>query len=1126
MKLKTFQTTFLSALALSFTAYAAITGLEPNRVSSHSKPMSASGIQADCASESTSNSVSVSAKILKAPAIAAPKTMAELISRNYVLYWIPNRKDTYQQGGGVNFLQVENTDSVMISWFYYDNAWKGKVNFENGTIEVPAQYVKTIVSSEVEHQVWFMPRVNNAFTPDPSQKVIFTFNEDGSLTADKGWGFMWYDTPGTGYTWTYEGANTRIYTANGSMSGTRVNSTTKDTLPYNYPVYATQDGNVLSVLNFADNGCSANFLLSTDSTITVPRQVQVQTTNVDYEMAGNVTVDEQDRISWNWSYKALSAKPNGFKLGPWSLIGYHKTTGGMYWYGLYNYADFTFDFDIDYSAKVFDGAGTSSNPYIISNATDLNNFISFAEKGFATGLYFKQTSDINLGNQALTTPLISKEFNGTYDGGGFSLSGLNLTSSDTYKGIFSTIGEGGTIKNLTLEGEATFSKTYNAPLAGSLYGTLENVTSKMTITTGATYTGGLVGYAYAGSSLKNCEFAGTMNLNNNYAGGLAAYAANATFENCGFTGKLLNAKGVSTAINYVGGLVAYSYPSSYIKCYSNGTMSADSLSTYRAGLVAYGYAQTTETGVYGKMEFKGCTNRTNVKGKGYMGGIVGYCVLPACITATNYKFRSSAELDSCVNYGEIYTTANGTYTGGIVGTYGNPSVISNCQNYGTIKGWKGNYVGGIAGATSSTAANDSINSKIINCQNYGELIDVDNSDANALYNAGGILGQSATSNKVINCQNYADIKATYNTGGIVGYLTGINAEVTGCTNYGKIDIQGPCGGGIVALGSSYSQTISDNVNFGEVSTSATTPGTTTSFTAANKNGGRMGGIVGNGYGMIRNNLNTAPVTGASLVGGVAGNTNKGTSSNFGTKVFCNLNTGKVLCRYIKDDKEVQGTDSVGAISGGSLNNPLYWVAEYNAQDSNYYTPNVVADLGELSEEYLANHMGTQIKESELINSVKLGEAWSCYDKYCYPVPTAVNSGDAAKVWAAQVVPEEGDVLPRITGPFNVGAPQGLVWTSTNSGLTFNGTNATWSNDAVKEDVTITATCGEYSKSITLQVDKISSVEDLETESEIITERWLNTAGQTISKPTSKDGQVYILIRVNKTGKMETIKVLN
>ncbi len=1119
MKLKSLQSILVGASVVSFTAFGAINLLPPQ---SGSMPELAEKEIAVASSESgVLNAPSVG--ITRGASVTPPKTMAELTSREYVLTFTSDRSGFGRSGEAVHFTQVANTDSVQISWFYYDNPWKGKVDFEKGEIVVPAQYYTT----NEDHQVWFLPYDGKTWTT--TGDVVFKFNEDGSMTPDKGWGFMWYDKTTTGYNWCKTAANTQLLVPNGTMECEKVETVenVSKNVKYTYPIVGSQKDNILTILNFADNGNYATFIVNSDATISVPKQLEIHTSNVDYYMAGNVSVDEKNNISWDWSYNAQSTTANGFKLGPWSLIGYHNTTGGLYWYGLYNYADIKLDFDINYKATPFEGNGTAKSPYLIKNAADLTKFIEYVNQNNIQGMSFKQTADINLGGMELTLPVISREFNNTYDGGNFSLKGLNLVSGTTeYAGLFATLGADGVLENLTLEGKATLNQKYSSPLIGKNYGTLNNITSKMEISAQAQYCGGLAVYSYAGAEFNNCVFAGTINMTTHYAAGLTAYCASTTFNKCGFTGKLLNAVDVNTtAINNVGGLVAYAYPSSFIECYSEGEFSADSLSTYRGGLVGYNYAGTSATANYGQVLFKKCVNKTNIKGKQYLGGLAGTIPIPAATSATTYKYRSNILMDSCVNYGDIYATTSGT-TGGIAGTVNNPAVIKNCENYGSIKNFKGSYIGGILGQLSSTGANDSIRSVVINCRNYGEIGDIDLTDANNSYCCGGIIGFDASPYGTLqDCENYGDITSVYNGGGIAGGLSGNYNTITGCVNYGDVTNKTYSAGGITGYNTSATQDVTGNINFGAVQSVAMKPGTTASATS--EFGPRIGGIIGYGYGTIADNLNVGDVTGPSLVGGIIGVTVKGTTeANFGCKVVRNLNAGKVLCRYTVDDKTVEATDSLGAIIGNSLLNKTQWVAEYNSQDSNYYTNNVLAHI-KPTEDYLANHAGTEVSDADLINFNKLGAGWSCYDKYCYPIPVMFQNSDLAKVWAAQVVPATGDNLTKITQDFYVGAPKGLVWTSTSTNLTFNGSDAVWGKPATVGEVTLTATCGDFEKTIVIQVDKATSVEDLAVDaSEVVAERWISTSGQRVAKPALKDGQVYILIRTYKSGQTETIKVLN
>lgn len=64
------------------------------------------------------------------------------------------------------------------------------------------------------------------------------------------------------------------------------------------------------------------------------------------------------------------------------------------------------------------------------------------------------TADIDLENQAWTPIGLNSEnaYTGTFDGDGYTIEGLYIDSEETYAGLFGVVGEGGTVKELTVDG--------------------------------------------------------------------------------------------------------------------------------------------------------------------------------------------------------------------------------------------------------------------------------------------------------------------------------------------------------------------------------------------------------------------------------------------------------------------------------------------------------------------------------------------------------------------------------------------------------------------------------------------------------------------------------------------------
>lgn len=151
-----------------------------------------------------------------------------------------------------------------------------------------------------------------------------------------------------------------------------------------------------------------------------------------------------------------------------------------------------------------------------STEQDLRTFASAVNSGSidTTGEIYKLEKDIKL--SSAWTPIGSEknQFCGIFDGGGHTISGLNVTDAsivagsdakNTYAGFFGYI-DGATIKNLGVSGSVSSSAYYSGGLVGmasaqhkssatspELVSTIESCFSRVKVT-GSAYVGGLAGY--------------------------------------------------------------------------------------------------------------------------------------------------------------------------------------------------------------------------------------------------------------------------------------------------------------------------------------------------------------------------------------------------------------------------------------------------------------------------------------------------------------------------------------------------------------------------------------------------------------------------------------------------------
>ena len=213
------------------------------------------------------------------------------------------------------------------------------------------------------------------------------------------------------------------------------------------------------------------------------------------------------------------------------------------------------------NAFAMDGEGTTADPYIIATAADLDEFATKVNAGETTACAVL-TADITLTGGDWTP--IGKEnaciYNGTFDGGGHTITGLSVdiqSDNTIYAGLFGYIGEGGTIKNVGLED------------------------SKITCssTEGSVCAGGVCGYN-AGGTIENCyntgdvSGTGTSSYGSGYAGGVCGWNTG-TIENCYNTGEVSGIYGFV----YAGGVCGFN-TGTIENCYNTEDVSGTGTSSY------------------------------------------------------------------------------------------------------------------------------------------------------------------------------------------------------------------------------------------------------------------------------------------------------------------------------------------------------------------------------------------------------------------------------------------------------------------------------------------------------------------------------------------------------------------
>ena len=212
--------------------------------------------------------------------------------------------------------------------------------------------------------------------------------------------------------------------------------------------------------------------------------------------------------------------------------------------------------------------------YEVYNAEGLKNIAKLVNEEWKSDINITLTADINLSGIDWTPIGIdyNHQYTGTFNGGGHTITGLTVTGSDQYAGLFGYIGSGGTVKNVVLEGvqiESDNDMSDVGGVAGQSYGNIENcsVSGSVSVSGTNSIAGGVVGYQLVGS-ITGCSSSARVK-GVAYAGGIAGYTnGGASLTGCYATGSV-SVENNTTSAAYAGGVVGNNGSSSTLKaCYA------------------------------------------------------------------------------------------------------------------------------------------------------------------------------------------------------------------------------------------------------------------------------------------------------------------------------------------------------------------------------------------------------------------------------------------------------------------------------------------------------------------------------------------------------------------------------
>lgn len=327
------------------------------------------------------------------------------------------------------------------------------------------------------------------------------------------------------------------------------------------------------------------------------------------------------------------------------------------------------------------GTGTAGDPFTVADATQLGHLRATSTDW---SCHFVLAQDIPMGGAVWSAGIGTSvyAFAGTFDGAGFEISDLTISSSvESRMGLFGYVsgnGSSGSPATTGIVSNVTFSGTVTGTVSGGYVGGLVGWLQKGSLSassfdgtvTGSNSagakTGGLVGWLYAYATVAESQASGTVSTGGEIGGlvGRATSSVSVTRSHADVT--------VSGGMSYAGGLIGNN-GGAITQSYATGSVTGGA---NVGGLVGNNDGNGAVTGSYATGSVSGASTTA--------GGLVG---TGAGRIATSYATG---------------TVTGGVNAGGLTGQNTATATITDSYATGTVTG--GTIMGGLAGFQATGAA--------------------------------------------------------------------------------------------------------------------------------------------------------------------------------------------------------------------------------------------------------------------------------------------------------------------------------------------------------------------------------------------------------------------------------------
>lgn len=714
-----------------------------------------------------------------------------------------------------------------------------------------------------------------------------------------------------------------------------------------------------------------------------------------------------------------------------------------------------------FNYRQFMGEGTAAAPFIIATVDDYLKLATIVNdyKFSYTGMVFTQTADLDFKDIA------------------FKPIGMDGTQFDAeYNGNSHIFG------NVAYDFSSSKDKT---KVIGGLFGVagmnayIHNVvldeSCKISVYQNA---GGVVGQLFG--KVENCTNSASVSTYTSPGAGGIVGNAFAGASIIGSTNKGI----VTSAGNQAGGilgvtlanasvLVKGSVNEGYVKgkTYIGGIVGAGSVqiescsntgliegtTSYAAGIIGNALATSSITS---------CVNKGEITVPQYGAGVLAYC--------DNHTADDALLIKSCRNEAEQTAGAKG-YFGGIAASTRAYVEFVDCHNTGKLTASKTTSGGLRIGGIAASAGN---RNNFTDCTNTGDII--------CYSNSGGIAGATSNESYFINCLNTGNIEGGYtsltNLGGIVG-----NGKIYAerCINTGNITAAGSQAGGFNGTNTAQSNTLKDCINLGDVKAKAS-----------------AGGFIGLGRGLFTNCVNYGDITADENAAGIVGQPGAAQASSYTTSATNCFSAGKVT---------VAKPANSGNIFGYNAS------ARYIVIDNAFYNADNSVEFD------YDKKIGVTAKTTREIVNADLGADFT-KAVACYPMVTSLKANVDYAFNSALLLLAEGDTFDKVTKNFNIGCPQGVSW-NVSEGLKIAGSDVEITTEEQGKEATVECTAGEsLAKKYTLKLFKEKGgIGDIESDADVKARIYFDLSGYEVKQPVA--GAVYLVKTIYNDGKVKVAKAV-